>query len=82
MAEKGSGGLFRMLADLAEQPELLERFKDDESRRSVLKRYDLDKEQIELLEKALDDDRHDHERYGHMTKLIGDEASARLVPLC
>lgn len=83
MADQGSSRLFRMLADLAERPELLERFTDEETRTSVFEEYGLTDEQIELLEKAMDESRHDHERYGHMTKLFEDEALATIrIPLC
>lgn len=71
-----------MLADLSENPEMLSRFKNEKTRSSLLDEYDLTDEQKDLLHKAIDENRHEHERYGHMTKLVGDEAAAKLIPLC
>ena len=82
MADNPASALFRMLADLAEDPEKLQQFKSEKSRSSVMREYGLTAEQQDLLEKAMDESRHEQERYAHMTKLVGDEATAKLVPLC
>lgn len=77
-----SSPLFTMLAELASRPELLEQFKDATQRSTMMSKYGLSDEQIRLLEEAIDTSKHDLERYSHIAKLVGDEASLRLIPFC